>query len=97
MLASSRVVIAIYSIMFRRLDNAMYTVISVYIYTRYNMTLMLYGSSQSKLCHIISDEATKSKAEIRKSHCTRARSHPWSTGKGRIFPNQDQQILLCVC
>lgn len=90
-LALDAVVIGLYAIVFRRFDNAMYTVISVYIYTRI-IDLMLYGSSQCKLCHIISERSDEIKSEIVKSL---RRGVTVLQGKG-AYSGQDKQILLCV-
>lgn len=90
-LALDAVVIALYAIVFRRFDNAMYTVIAVYIYTRI-IDLMLYGSSQCKLCHIISERSDEIKSEIVKSL---RRGVTVIQGKG-AYSGQDKQILLCV-
>lgn len=90
-LALDAVVIAIYAVIFRRFGNAMYTVIAVYIYTRI-IDLMLYGTSQSKLCHIISERSDEIKTEIVKQlH----RGVTEISGKG-AYSGQDKQILLCV-
>ncbi len=84
-------VIAGYALIFRRYDNAMYTVIAVYLGARVIDTV-LYGSSQSKLCHIISERSDEIKAAIvGKLH----RGVTLLKGVG-AYSGQDKQILLCV-
>lgn len=90
-LALDAVVIAVYAVIFRRLDNAMYTVVSVYIYSRV-IDLILYGTSQCKLCHIISERSDEIKVEIGK---TLKRGVTVIQGKG-AYSGMDKQILLCV-
>ncbi len=85
------VIIAAYAVMFRKFDKAMYTVIAVYIAARV-IDLVLYGSSQSKLCHIISEYSDDIKAAIVEKL---NRGVTVLQGKG-AYSGQDKQILLCV-
>lgn len=85
------VVVGAYAVIFRRIDNAMYTVIAVYIYSRI-IDLILYGTSQCKLCHIISERSDEIKAEI---VGTLHRGVTVISGKG-AYSGQDKQVLLCV-
>lgn len=90
-LALDAAVIAAYAVIFRKYENAMYTVIAVYIAARV-IDLVLYGSSQSKLCHIISEYSEDIKmAIVQKLH----RGVTVLQGKG-AYSGQDKQILLCV-
>jgi uncharacterized membrane-anchored protein YitT (DUF2179 family) len=90
-LALDGAVIAAYAAIFRKYENAMYTVIAVYIAARV-IDLVLYGSSQSKLCHIISEHSDDIKmAIVQKLH----RGVTVLQGKG-AYSGQDKQILLCV-
>ena len=85
------IIIATYALMFRKYENAMYTVIAVYIETRV-IDMVLYGSSQSKLCHIISEYSDEIQgAIVEELH----RGVTVLSGKG-AFSGQDKQILLCV-
>jgi len=84
-------VIAAYAAIFGRFDNAMYTVISVYVSTRI-IDLILYGTSQCKLCHIISERSEEIKSEIVK---TLNRGVTVIQAKG-AYSGLDKQILLCV-
>lgn len=85
------VVVAAYAVIFQRVEKAMYTVIAVYIYTRV-IDLILYGTSQSKLCHIISERSNEIKQEIVN---TLHRGVTVIQGKG-AYSGQEKQILLCV-
>jgi uncharacterized membrane-anchored protein YitT (DUF2179 family) len=90
-LALDAVVVLGYALFFKRYNNAMYTVIAVFISSRV-VDLVLYGMSQSKLCHIISEHSDEIKTEIVKSlH----RGVTLLQGKG-AYSGQDKQILLCV-
>lgn len=84
-------VIAGYAIIFKRYDSAMYTVIGVFLAARV-IDMVLYGSSQCKLCHIISERSDEIKAAIvGKLH----RGVTLLKGVG-AYSGQDKQILLCV-
>jgi len=85
------VIIAAYALIFGKYENAMYTVIAVYIAARV-IDLVLYGSSQSKLCHIISEYSDEIKAAIVEKL---NRGVTVLSGKG-AYSGQDKQILLCV-
>ena len=85
------VIIAAYALIFGKYENAMYTVIAVYIAARV-IDLVLYGSSQSKLCHIISEFSDEIKAAIVDKL---NRGVTVLSGKG-AYSGQDKQILLCV-
>lgn len=90
-LALDAVIISAYAIIFQKYESAMYTVIAVYIATRV-IDLVLYGSSQSKLCHIISEYSDDIKmAIVEKLN----RGVTVLQGKG-AYSGQDKQILLCV-
>lgn len=84
-------IIAVYALIFRKYENAMYTVIAVYIAARV-IDLVLYGSSQSKLCHIISEYSDEIKLAIVEKL---DRGVTVLSGKG-AYSGQDKQILLCV-
>lgn len=90
-LITDAVVIAAYAVIFRRFDNAMYTVIAVYIYSRI-IDLMLYGTSQCKLCQIISERSDDIKQEIVK---TLKRGVTVVNARG-AYSGMDKQILFCV-
>jgi len=85
------VIIAAYALIFRKYENAMYTVIAVYVETRV-IDLVLYGSSQSKLCHIISEYSDEiQKAIVKELN----RGVTVLSGKG-AYSGAEKQILLCV-
>ncbi len=90
-LSIDAVIISAYAIIFGKYDNAMYTVIGVYIAARV-IDMVLYGSSQSKLCHIISENSEEIKQAIVKEL---SRGVTVLHGKG-AYSDQDKQILLCV-
>lgn len=85
------VIIAVYALLFKKYDSAMYTVIAVYIAARV-IDLVLYGSSQSKLCHIISEYSDEIKSAIVEKL---NRGVTVLSGKG-AYSGADKQILLCV-
>ena len=85
------VVIAAYTLIFKRYDIAMYTVIAVFISAKM-IDASLYGFSHSKLCHIITDHSDEIKTEIVKSlH----RGVTVLRGTG-AYSGLDKQVLLCV-
>ena len=90
-LALDAVIISAYAIIFQNYENAMYTVIAVYIATRV-IDLVLYGTSQSKLCHIISEYSDDIKTVIVERL---NRGVTVLQGKG-AYSGQDKQVLLCV-
>ncbi len=85
------VVVAAYALIFKRYHMAMYTIVAVFISSKVIDTV-LYGISQSKLCHIISEYSDEIKTEIVK---TLHRGVTLLDGKG-AFSGQDKQVLLCV-
>lgn len=84
-------VVVLYAVIFRRIENAMYTVLAVYINTQI-IDLILYGSSQSKLCHIISEQSNEIKDKIVE---TLHRGVTIIEAKG-AYSGAEKQILLCV-
>lgn len=85
------IILVAYALLLHAYENAMYTVISVYVAARV-IDLVLYGSSQSKLCHIISEHSDEIKMAIVQ---TLNRGVTVLSGKG-AYSGQDKQILLCV-
>ncbi len=85
------VVIAAYALVFKRYDNAMYTVIAVFIAAKV-IDIVLYGVSTSKLCYIISEHSENIKDEIVKS-LHRGVTVMEGTGAYSGLP---KQVLLCV-
>ncbi|NLH02147.1 MAG: YitT family protein [Clostridiales bacterium] len=90
-LALDAAIIAAYAILFKKYENAMYTVIAVYIAARV-IDLVLYGTSQSKLCYIISEHSDEIKTAIVQ---TLNRGVTVLNGKG-AYSGLDKQVLLCV-
>ena len=85
------VILVIYAVLFKRFDVALYTVIASYVSSRM-IDLILYGMSQSKMCHIISEHSEEIQTEIVKSlH----RGVTMLKGTG-AYSGQDKQVLLCV-
>ncbi len=85
------VVVTVYALIFKKFENAMYTVIAVFIAAKV-IDMVLYGASQSKLCHIISEYSDEIKDAI---VATLHRGVTLLQGKG-AYSGQDKQILLCV-
>jgi len=90
-LALDAVVITAYALIFRKYEEAMYTVIAVYIAARV-IDMVLYGISQSKLCYIISEYSDEIRAAIVGEL---KRGVTVLQGKG-AYSGNDKQILLCV-
>ena len=90
-LALDAVVIGAYAVIFEKYDIAMYTIIAVYIAARV-IDMVLYGTSQSKLCHIISENNEEIKQAIVQEL---SRGVTVLHGRG-AYSDQDKQILLCV-
>lgn len=90
-LAIDIVVVTAYALIFKRFDNAMYTIIAVFVATKVIDTV-LYGISRSKFCHIISDRSDDIKCEI---VAKLQRGVTIIKGKG-AFSGDDKQILMCV-
>lgn len=85
------VILLIYALVFKSFETTLYTVIAVYVSSRM-IDLILYGMSQSKMCHIISEHSTEIQSEIVQSlH----RGVTVIKGTG-AFSGQDKQVLLCV-
>ena len=85
------IVIAAYAVIFRKFDNAMYTVVGIYVASKM-IDVVLYGTSQSKLCLIISEHS----AEIKEANVVRLhRGVPVLYGKG-AYSGADKQVLLCA-
>lgn len=80
-----------YALIFKRFDVALYSCIAVYCSSRL-IDLILYGMSQSKMCHIISEHSEEIQAEIVKS-LHRGVSLIKGTG---AYSGQEKQVLLCV-
>lgn len=85
------VIIAAYAVIFHKFDNAMYTVVGIYVASKM-IDLVLYGTSQSKLCLIISEHSDEIKeAIVEKLH----RGVTVLYGKG-AYSGADKQVLLCA-
>ena len=85
------VIIAAYAAIFRKFDNAMYTVVGIYVASKM-IDVVLYGTSQSKLCLIISEHSDEIKeAIVEKLH----RGVTVLYGKG-AYSGADKQVLLCA-
>ena len=90
-LALDAIVIAAYAAIFRKFDNAMYTVVGIFVASKM-IDVVLYGASQSKLCLIISEHSDEIKqAIVQKLH----RGVTVLYGKG-AYSGTDKQVLLCA-
>ncbi len=85
------VVISAYALIFRLYENAMYTILAVFIASKV-IDLVLYGVSNSKLCYIISESSEEIKEEIVK---TLHRGVTVIEGRG-AYSGLPKQVLLCV-
>lgn len=84
-------VITAYALIFKRYENAMYTILAVFVASKV-IDLALYGVSNSKLCYIISESSEEIKAEIVQ---TLHRGVTVIEGRG-AYSNLPKQVLLCV-
>ncbi len=85
------IIITTYAVIFRKFDNAMYTVVGIYVASKM-IDVVLYGTSQSKLCLIISEHSDEIKdAIVEKLH----RGVTVLYGKG-AYSGADKQVLLCA-
>lgn len=85
------VILAVYAAIFHEFDNAMYTVVGIFVASKM-IDVVLYGASQSKLCLIVSEHSDEIKDAIVQS------LHRGVTvlyGKG-AYSGTDKQVLLCA-
>lgn len=84
-------VVAVYAIIFKSYDLALYTIISSFISAK-AVDLVLYGTTQQKLCFIISEHSD----EIRQGIVDELfRGVTVLQGKG-AYSGLDKQVLMCV-
>ena len=85
------VVIAVYAAIFRKFDNAMFTVVGIYVASKM-IDVVLYGAAASKLCLIISDQSEEiQNAIVNQLH----RGVTVLYGMG-AYSGADKQVLLCA-
>lgn len=85
------VVIVAFALIFRRYDSAMYAIISMYIHAKV-IDLVLYGTSISKMCYIISEESERLKTAIVEQM---ERGVTLLKGSG-AWSGREKQVILCV-
>jgi len=90
-LALDAVILAAYAAIFKKFDNAMYTVVGIYVASKM-IDLVLYGAVASKLCLIISDKSDEiQNAIVNELH----RGVTVLYGMG-AYSGADKQVLLCA-
>lgn len=85
------VVVSTFAVVFRRFDSAMYTIIMMYVSARI-VNLILYGLSNSGICHIITimpDRITRAIGEKLGRGATILR------GEG-AYSGEDRYVVLCA-
>ena len=85
------VVVAAFAIVFRRVDSAMYTIITMFVSSKV-VNLILYGLSNSGICYIITikpQELSKAVLERLGRGCTILR------GEG-AYSGEERDVLLCA-
>lgn len=85
------VIIAVFALIFKLYDRAMYAAIAMFISSKV-VDFVLYGATTSKLCYIISDENERVReAIVTKLH----RGVTMVKGIG-AYSGMEKQVLLCV-
>ena len=85
------VIIGLFAIIFKEIEGAMYAVISMFVVSK-TVDLVLYGTDNSNVCYIISNESDEIVKEITE---TLNRGVTILEGKG-AYSHEDKQVLLCV-
>lgn len=85
------VVVLAFAVIFRRFDSAMYTIITMFVSSRV-VNLILYGTANSAVCHIIT---TKPKAIAQEVNLTLGRGATVLEGEG-AYSGEARFIVLCV-
>lgn len=85
------VIVLLFAIIFNEIQGAMYAVIAMFVVSKV-IDLVLYGTDNSSVCYIISNESDEITKEITE---TLNRGVTILEGKG-AYSNQDKQVLLCV-
>lgn len=84
------IVVSVYAITFRSIDNALYGVIAMYI-SSLAMDMVIYGSINAKLIYIISDRC----AEITQRLMALGLGATIISGKG-AYTGENKNILMCA-
>ncbi|MDL2300625.1 YitT family protein [Clostridiaceae bacterium OttesenSCG-928-D20] len=91
MLIMDIVIIGAFAIFFKKYDSSMYAIIAMFV-TSQMIDLVLYGGSNTKLCHIITDKHDSIKNAIVERL---DRGVTLLQGKG-AYTGREKQILLCA-
>lgn len=92
MLILDVVIVAVYALIFRNIESAMYSMIGMFVVSKV-IDLILYGIDNSCICYIISDRPTELAAEI-----TGGQLHRGVTlleGQG-AYSHRRKQVIMCV-
>ena len=90
-LAMDCVIIILFAAIFNKIESAMYAVIAMFVASKV-VDLVLYGTDNSNICYIISNESDEIIREITE---TLNRGVTILDGKG-AYSHEDKQVLLCV-
>ncbi len=90
-LAMDCVIIILFAVIFDEIEGAMYAVIAMFVVSKV-VDLVLYGTDNSNVCYIISNESSEIVKEITE---TLNRGVTILEGKG-AYSHEDKQVLLCV-
>lgn len=85
------VIIVLFAIIFKKIESAMYAVVSMFIVSK-AIDLVLYGIDNSNVCYIISNKSDQLIDEITN---TLHRGVTILAGEG-AYSHQTKQVLLCV-
>ena len=85
------VIIILFAVIFNEIQGAMYAVITMFVVSKV-MDLVLYGTDNSNVCYIISNESEVIVKEITE---TLKRGVTILEGQG-AYSHEDKQVLLCV-
>lgn len=85
------VIIVLFAIIFKKIESAMYAVVSMFIVSK-AIDLVLYGIDNSNVCYIISNKSEQLIDEITN---TLHRGVTILAGEG-AYSHQTKQVLLCV-
>lgn len=90
-LALDLAIIAVFALIFKLYDRAMYAAIAMFICSKV-VDFVLYGATTSKMCYIISDENER----VREAIVTKLRRGVTVVKGIGAYSGMEKQVLLCV-
>lgn len=85
------IVIIAFALIFQKYDSSMYAIICMFIATKV-IDLVLYGASNSKICHVITDASSEVKTAITQQL---GRGVTLLHGEG-AYSGKKKEVILCV-